>query len=316
MRRQKIGVLMAGLLDDERAAHAAHAGGQDVLEALWARGHDAHPILVDRDLDPTLRRERIEVAFIALYGRSGEDGCVQGLLETAGIPYTGSGVLASALAMNRVRARQIFRLHNLPTPSSYTLPAGLDADRILESHGDFGFPAVVAPVSQTSPTAAVTCGGPAELIAACERAAATDGDLLVERLIAGQRVSVAMLGDRVLGAAIEPAGGGPLLIEPAGRDRLGAERTRGVLRQAAAAHRALGCAGATQVDLVVSPTANEVVLELNPAPRLGRDGLVARVAAAAGLAFEDLIDAIAIAADLHAPGRPRSSAIAEQPLAA
>src|SRR5262249_61103088 len=113
------------------------------------RGVDAIPVYVGRDLDVAVRQSNIDVAFIALHGRWGEDGCVQGLLEMLGIPYTGSDVLASALAMHKGKAKELFRLHNLPTPAYYTLTAA-DAADLASVHGDFGFPCVVKPIREGS----------------------------------------------------------------------------------------------------------------------------------------------------------------------
>src|ERR1700754_661853 len=108
MQSRKIGVLLGGLSSERDVSLKT---GEAVLAALRARGHDAVPIYVDRDV------------VIALHGRWGEDGCIQGMLEMMGIPYTGSDVMASALAMHKGKAKELFRLHNLPTPAYYTLSA-------------------------------------------------------------------------------------------------------------------------------------------------------------------------------------------------
>src|SRR5690349_21874816 len=118
MKHTKIGVLMGGMSSEREVSLRS---GEAVLNALRERGFRAEPIYVDRELDLVLRQTSIDVAFIALHGRYGEDGCVQGLLETMGIPYTGSDVLASALAMHKVKAKELFRLHNLPTPAYHVV---------------------------------------------------------------------------------------------------------------------------------------------------------------------------------------------------
>src|SRR6476469_7660914 len=122
---RKIGVLMGGLSAERDVSLRS---GEAILAAL-----------TDRDLDMVLRPARIDVAFLALHGRYGEDGCVQGLLELLGIPYTGSGVLASALAMNKAKAKEVFRLNNLPTAPGYVVEADSGED-LMEQHGAFGFP--------------------------------------------------------------------------------------------------------------------------------------------------------------------------------
>src|SRR4051812_15736435 len=131
MQSRKIGVLLGGASSEREVSLKT---GEAVLAALRDRGHDVVPIYVDRDVDVALRQEKIEVAFVALHGRWGEDGCVQGLLEMLGIPYTGSDVMSSALAMHKSKAKELFRLHNLPTPSYYTLCA-TDAMDLAGVHG-------------------------------------------------------------------------------------------------------------------------------------------------------------------------------------
>lgn len=308
MRSRRIGILMGGL-SSERSVSVDT--GEAVRASLSGRGYDAHPIFVDRDLDLALRQAQIDVAFIALHGRYGEDGCVQGLLETLGIPYTGSDVLASALAMNKVKAKEIFRLHNLPTPPYYVMHRGDDRD-LLAQHGDFGYPVVVKPVGEGSSVGVEIVRSPAELIEACERGFCFDSQLLVERLIDGMEVSVGILGDRAIGAVeIAPTSGfydysakytrgaTDYHIPP----RLSPERYRGVLTQALCAHRALGCRGATRVDLIVSDSGNEYLLEVNTLPGLTPTSLLPKIAGAAGLAFDDLVEAILRGATL--PGASR-----------
>jgi D-alanine-D-alanine ligase len=278
--------------------------GESILAALQERGHDATPVYVDRDLDLVLRQQRIDVAFIALHGRYGEDGCVQGLLETMGIPYTGSDVLSSALAMDKVKAKELFRLHNLPTPAYYAMAS--DAD-VLAVHGDFGFPVVVKPVREGSSVGVEIARDPEALLAACERAGCFDDELLVERFIAGQEVSVAILGGRAIGAVeIAPRAGfydyGAKYTRGATDyhvpPRLSPERYRGVLTQAARAHAALGCAGATRVDMIVSESGNEYLLEVNTVPGMTPTSLLPKIAHAAGIEFAELCEMILAGARL------------------
>lgn len=297
MHNRKIGVLMGGLSSERSVSLAT---GEAVVAALRDRGYDVQPIFVDRDVDLAIRQAQIDVAFIALHGRFGEDGCIQGLLESLGIPYTGSGVLASALAMNKAKAKEIFRLHNLPTPSYYVMHRADEAD-VLAHHGDFGFPVVVKPVSEGSSVGVELAHTPDELVRACERAFCFDDQLLIERFVQGVEVSVAVLGDRTIGAVeIEPDGGfydyGAKYRSHATRyhvpPRLSPERYRGVLTQALRAHSALGCSGATRVDLIVSEMGNEYVLEVNTVPGLTPGSLLPKIAHAAGLSFGDLVEAM------------------------
>lgn len=309
MHHRKVGVLMGGLSSERQVSLAT---GEAVAAALAELGYQVEPIYVDRDVDLVLRQSRIEVAFLALHGRYGEDGCMQGLLEMLGIPYTGSDVLASALAMNKVKAKEIFRLHNLPTPAYYVLGPE-DRDEVVACHGDFGFPAVVKPIGEGSSVGVELVRDPDELVAAAERAFCFDDHLLVERFIEGKEVSVAVLGDRAIGAVeIAPrqarfydygakytAGGSDYHIPP----RVSPERYRGLLTHALRAHKALGCSGATRVDMIVAASGNEYLLEVNTTPGLTPTSLLPKIAASTGLSFGELCEGILRGARLHAAGR-------------
>jgi len=320
MRTKRIGVLCGGLSAEREVSLRT---GEAICATLMERGLDAVRVYVDRDLDLVLRQTRIDVAFLALHGRYGEDGCVQGLLELLGIPYTGSSVLASALAMNKVKAKELFRLHNLPTPPYYVLAGGREP--LAETHGTFGFPAVVKPGREGSSVGVAIARDLDELEAACEAAWRFDDEVLVERYIAGKEVSVGVLNDRALGA-IEIVPAQPFYDYgakyTAGRSeyhmpaRLGAERYRGVLTQALAAHRALGCSGASRVDMIVSERGNEYLLEVNTIPGMTATSLLPKIAGHAGLDFGMLLEEILGAAALHAqPVGSRERRMAQAPFA-
>jgi D-alanine-D-alanine ligase len=316
MRQKKIGVLCGGLSAEREVSLRT---GEAICAALVDQGFDAVRIFVDRDLDPVLRQAKIDVAFLALHGRFGEDGCVQGVLELLGIPYTGSGVMASALAMNKPKAKELFRLHNLPTPPSYVIgPDGDDDDR----RGMLGFPVVVKPANEGSSVGVAIARDAAELERACDQALRYDEQVLIERYIEGTEVSVAILGDRALGAIEIVPGQGFYDFGAkytAGRSsyhmpaRLSPERYRGVLAQGLAAHRALGCSGASRVDLIVSELGNEYVLEVNTIPGMTPTSLLPKIAQHAGLSFGDLCVEILGDARLHAGGRRAGAAASREP---
>jgi D-alanine-D-alanine ligase len=305
MESRKIGVLLGGLSSERDVSLRT---GEAVIAALRGRGHAVVPIYVDRDVDVALRQEQIGVAFIALHGRWGEDGCVQGLLEMLGVPYTGSDVMASALAMHKAKAKELFRLHNVATPAYYTLAAReLEVRELAAVHGDFGFPCVVKPVREGSSVGVAICETLDELGPAVERARRFDDEILVERFIAGREVSVAILEDRALGAVeIAPRdgfydyankytqGATDYYVPP----RVSPERYRGILAQALRAHTALGCRGATRVDMMVSDAGNELVLEVNTLPGLTPTSLLPRIADAAGIAFGELCEMMLAGASL------------------
>ncbi|MEO5767863.1 MAG: D-alanine--D-alanine ligase [Polyangia bacterium] len=336
MKSRKIGVLLGGLSAERDISLRS---GEAILGALLERGYDACPIFVDREVDLVLRQSRIDVAFLALHGRYGEDGCIQGLLELLGIPYTGSGVLASGLAMNKAKAKEILRWHNLPTAPGYVIDAagghhragdaragaargmtdvgefdGAGGGNVVAAHGSFGFPVVVKPAGEGSSLGVALARDEMELETAVEEAVRFDDEVLVERFIEGKEISVGVLDGRALGAVeILPRRGlydFHSKMTPGRSDyhlpaRLSPERYRSALRLATMAHEALGCDGATRVDLIVSERGNETILEVNTLPGLTPTGLLPRIALGAGLSFADLVEEILAGARLRAHGHRR-----------
>jgi len=320
MINRKIGVLLGGLSAEREISQRS---GEAILRALTDRGYDATAIFVDRDVDLILRQKQIDVAFLALAGRYGEDGCIQGLLELLGIPYTGSGVLASALAMNKAKAKEIFRLHNLPTAPGYLFDgtaerlggeAAGQGSAVVTEHGSFGFPVIVKPAGEGSSLGVSLARDELELEGAVEEALRFDDQVLVERFIEGKEISVGVLDGQALGAVeIVPrrpfhdfrsksTAGRPDYYLPA---RLSPERYRSALRMAVMAHEALGCEGATRVDLIVSERGNEVVLEVNTLPAMAPTSLLPKIAHAAGMSFDDLVEEMLRGARLRAHGHRR-----------
>jgi D-alanine-D-alanine ligase len=297
MKQQRVGILMGGLSAEHEVSIAS---GNAIYAALIGRGYDATRIFVDRDVDRVLRQEEIDVAFVALHGSYGEDGCVQGLLEILDIPYTGPGVTESALAMDKLKSKELFRLHNVPTPPYYAI----DAEQIPmldEIHGSFGFPAFVKPRRQGSSLGAGRADDHAELRECCEHAARFDRSVLVERHIDGREIAVGVLDGRALGAIeIVPKGefydykakyqaGQSEYHFPA---RLTPTRYQNVLRIAERAVRALDVSGAVRVDLLVTEGENEYVLEVNTLPGMTETSLLPKIARGAGYDFPDLCELI------------------------
>ena len=321
--KRRVGVVMGGASGEREVSLRS---GQAVLGALSERGWDAVPVVLGPGVDPAtaLRLSRVEVAFLALHGRLGEDGCVQGLCELLGVPYTGSSVLASALAMDKAKAKELFRLHNVPTPSSYVIDECDDLADLEELHGGFGSPVMVKPCHEGSSLGLARANSMAELATAVERALEHDRKILVERLVRGREVTVGLLDGRVLGCLeVAPRGGvydyeakyTPGLTEYFVPARIGATRQRGVLNLAERAARALGCTGAVRVDLMVSDDENEVVLEVNTLPGMTTTSLLPRIAEAAGYDFGRLCEAIVEGAQLHNQGARRKPRPAVAPLA-
>jgi D-alanine-D-alanine ligase len=285
------------------------SSGEAVHAALSARGHDAVRLYVDGDLDLQLRAEQIDVAFLALHGRLGEDGSVQGLLELRGIPYTGSSVLGAALAVDKLKTKELFRLHNLATPSAYLHRAGRGSAR--EQHGSFGYPAVVKPRAEGSSLGVRRVDELDELERAIDEALRFDDELLVERFVDGRELHVALLDGEAIGAAEVQHGGA--IYDPARRGaslfcppRLSADRLRGVAQVATRAASALGLDGLVDVGMILPDRGNEQLIEVDAVPALEPGGLVATVAASVGVAYADLIEATLEGARLHTRARGRA----------
>nr|BDT36805.1 D-alanine--D-alanine ligase [Myxococcus sp. MH1] len=293
---KRVGVLMGGWGEEREISLKS---GEAVVAALESRGHHVTRIFAGPGLDRALRAAELDVAFIALHGRMGEDGRVQGLLELLELPYTGSGVLASALAMNKPFAKKLFRLHNLPTPQGYRVGRD-DAARAPELHGDLGFPCVVKPACGGSSVGLGVVREPQELAQAVAQACRFGGEALVERFVSGREVTVGILGDAVLGSCevatpregfdfeAKYKGGARYFLPP----RLSATRVANVEALALAAYRALGCRGYARVDLLCSDTDNDVVLEVNTLPGFTPTSLLSKIAGHAGLDFPALVERI------------------------
>ena len=313
MKTQRVGILMGGMSSEHEVSLST---GNAVFEALRERGHDVVKVFVDRDIDRVLRQNPIDVAFLALHGTYGEDGAIQGLLEIFGIPYTGSSVMASALAMDKLKSKQLFRLHNVPTPPYYTLVAD-QLERLEEIHGSFGFPVFVKPRCQGSSVGAGRANSLSELRTACEEALRFDACALVERHVSGKEINVGLLDGQALGAIeIVPKGafydykskytaGGSEYFFPA---RLSPTRYKGVMNLAERAAQALDVRGATRVDMLVTEGENEYVLEVNTLPGMTPTSLLPKIAKGAGYDFADLCEAILKRARLNLR-RPEDAAL-------
>ena len=316
-RGARVGVVMGGWSGEHEVSLKP---GNAVADALARRGHDVVRVVVPKGSVGTARgldflnalvRARIDVAFLALHGRMGEDGCVQGMLEIAGIPYTGSSVMASALAMDKQKSKELFLLHNVPTPPYYTVSVDEDLADIEALHRHFGFPAIVKPRGEGSSLGVAKVGSLFELARALETVFELDDHAIVERYIEAAEVNVAVLEGRALGAIeICPKGGGlydyhakytPGATEYHMPARLPAARYQNVLNLALSAVDALGISGAARVDLLVTRGENEYVLEVNTLPGMTETSLLPKIARHAGYPFEDLCETILAGAKLHVP---------------
>jgi len=195
LKRKRVGVLLGGLSSEREVSLRS---GAAVAKALRGLGYDVVEIDVGRDLAARLAEQKVQVAFIALHGRYGEDGCVQGLLECLDIPYTGSGVLASSLGMDKVYAKQIFLAHGIPTPPYRAFSSKAEALAAVDAL-PFGLPAVVKPSREGSSVGVHLCKTREAYLAAVEDVAGRAGTILVEQYIKGREVQGGVLDDEALG---------------------------------------------------------------------------------------------------------------------
>lgn len=300
-KKKRIAVLMGGLSAEREVSLAS---GTSVHRALIARGYDAVAIDMGRDLAQRLLAEKIDIAFICLHGRYGEDGAVQGLLEVMGIPYTGSGVMASALAMNKIFAKQVFKANGLTVAPFRVLRRGGNngADGI-----GFPLPVVVKPSQEGSSVGVTIVRRPEEYLQALETAFVYDNEILVEDFIKGREIQVGILEERAIGAieivpkkefydyeAKYTAGMAEHILPAPLPPGLYAK----VLKAGEDAHRALGCSGYSRVDFLVTDEGECYLLEVNTLPGMTDLSLLPEIAQGAGIGFEDLVERILLAADL------------------
>jgi len=301
MMKKRIAVLMGGLSAEREVSLKS---GAAVHKALVARGYDSVAIDMGRDLAQVLIREKVEIAFICLHGRYGEDGAVQGLLEVIGIPYTGSGVLASAMAMNKIFAKKVFQSWGLTVAPYRVVRRGEEPDL-----GTLGFPlpVVVKPSQEGSSVGVSIVRRPEDLRPALDAAFAYDEEILVEEFIKGREIQVGILEELALGAIeIVPkkefydyeakyTAGMAEHILPA---PLPPELYRQVLKLGEEAHNALGCSGYSRVDFLVTEQEECYLLEVNTLPGMTALSLLPEIARGAGIVFEELVEKILISASL------------------
>jgi len=308
----KVAVIQGGPSAEAEVSRRSAAG---VANALRKAGHDASAIELDRNLAAALTAGAFEAVFPATHGRFGEDGCLQGLLEILGIPYVGSGVLASATGINKVSAKLAFAAAGLPLADQVVLRTGSDPEASArEVRERLGAAVVVKPASQGSAIGVTPIHASASmdaLVAAIRSALAFDDTVLVEKFMSGREITCAVLdvpetgGLRALPVteiyadkadwydfASKYATGGSRHKCPADLPPALFER---VQHLACAAHRSLGCRDMSRVDFIISEGPIEraiTLLEVNTIPGMTATSLYPEAAAAAGLPFDRLCDVL------------------------
>ena len=296
----KVAVLLGGK-SAEREISLLSGGG--VLQALQSRGVDAHAFdPAARDM-AELRRDGFQRCFIALHGRFGEDGTVQGALELLGIPYTGSGVMASAISIDKVMTKRVWLAEGIPTPRYQLLRRGAyQRDQVIKIPDDLGLPLIVKPAREGSSIGVAKVKGYSEMQDAVDAAAALDADVLCEQFVSGDEVTCPILGTgegaRALPVIriVAPEGNydyqnkyftdDTKYLVPCG---LPAGEEQAIQELVVKAYRVLGCRGWGRIDVMIdAATRKPSLLEINTSPGMTGHSLVPMSARAAGISYEDL----------------------------
>lgn len=267
--------------------------GRNVLEALRARGVDAHPVDGIPALLDALRAGHYARVFNILHGRGGEDGMLQGALDALRVPYTGSGILGSALSMDKVRTKQVWQALGLPTPRYAAWHSGEDLEAAIAS---IGYPAIVKPSHEGSSVGISRVFSATDLPSAVALACKHDGELLIEQLIEGAELTVAILAHEALPSIhIVPKGAyydyhAKYIAEDTQYlcPGLDGEAETQIRELALRAFDAAGCAGWGRVDVMRDGDGNNYLLEVNTAPGMTSHSLVPKAAREVGIDFESL----------------------------
>lgn len=293
----KVGVLLGGRSGEREISLMS---GKGVLEALLSKGVDAYAFDTGERPIADLATQGFNRVFIALHGRYGEDGTMQGALEQLGIPYTGSGVLASALAIDKQATKRLWAGFNLSTPKFVMLSKESNWDDVVKQ---LGLPIIVKPAREGSSLGLSKVNAAADLPAAYELAAKLDRDVMAEQCIIGEELTCPIVGDGANARAL------PVIrivapdsnydyhnkyfsddtryLCPTGLD-LGLEKQ--VQELALSAYRALGCKGWGRADVMIDNKTNQpYLLEMNTAPGMTGHSLVPMAAKAAGVEYADLV---------------------------
>lgn len=277
--------------------------GQGVLAALQSQGVDAHAFDPSQQALSDLKSQGFDRCFIALHGRHGEDGTVQGALELMGIPYTGSGVMASAIAMDKVMTKRVWVAEGLPTPKYVCLaPGEQDLARVRTVPDELGLPLIVKPPREGSSIGVTKVTGYSEMLDAVTLSAKYDPDVLCEEFIDGEEVTCPVLGAGTAARALPviriaaPDGSYDYQNKyftdvvkyhcPSG---LPAAEEAEIQRIVVAAYRTLGCRGWGRADLMIRKRDRKpFLLEINTSPGMTSHSLVPMSALAAGISYEQL----------------------------
>ncbi len=290
----KIGVV-AGGPSSERAISLR--SGRAVYKALRAAGYDAKFLNVFDDIRGTIKKSCIDVAFLALHGRYGEDGIVQAALEKLKIPYTGSGVKASRLALDKIASKRIFQRKNIPVPRYAIVKKGMPSVRCCETCARLGWPVVVKPQFEGSSIGLSVVRTPKDLKKAADKAFRYGSTVLLEEYISGRELTVGIVDEKPLPVVEIVSPRGVYDTHAKYKDKTTQYLVPAPLEKKAfskaqelglAAHRALGCRGFSRVDMRMDEGRGIFVLEVNSIPGMTERSLLPKAARACGVGFTEL----------------------------
>jgi D-alanine-D-alanine ligase len=306
-KNMKIGVLLGGLSAEKNISRLT---GEAVFKALIGLGYNAVKVEVDRTLPFKLKEMNVEIAFNALHGKFGEDGVVQGLLELMGIPYTGSGTTASAIAMDKIFTKHLLTSAGILTPQYLVVNTPIEYSQLIKE-GGMNLPYIIKPSCEGSSIGISKVSIPEELPVAFAEAFKHDDRVLVEKFIEGRDITVAIYDDKVLGSmeiGIQSGSERKFLdyevkytegmevfnIPPSLPD----SAVKAIEEAALNAHVLLGCSFYSRIDFKVASAGRPYLLEVNTLPGLTSLSYVPKIAESKGINYESLINGILQSASL------------------
>lgn len=302
-KESRVAVLYGGESDEREVSLWT---GEAVASALEGAGYTVQRVDATVEGLRHFVKDLPDVAFVALHGGAGENGSVQGLLESLGVPYTGSGVSASALAMSKTATKQVWAQAGLPTPAWQELSRESVREMLTAEAIEAPIPCVVKPAQGGSTVGVTLVREPEAFVGALERALAAPGPVLLEALVEGRELTVAVMDGQVMGVMeIEPAEGfydyEAKYIQKTTRysvPSLPSQDHARVVEVAAAAYRLVGARGVARVDMILDAELQPHLLEINTVPGMTATSLVPKIAAAAGVTFPQLVERILAGARL------------------
>lgn len=300
IKTDKVAVLLGGASAEREVSLMSGTGVLQALQSLGVNAHAFDPS--ERDLGE-LKREGFTRCFIALHGRFGEDGTVQGALELLGIPYTGSGVMASAISMDKIMTKRVWIAEGIPTPKYKVLhKGGFERREAIEVPDDLGLPVIVKPAREGSSIGVTKVMGYSGMVEALDAAGQFDADILCEECIEGDEVTCPVIGDgdnaRALPVIriVAPEGNYDYqnkyftedthYLVPSG---LPAGEEEAIQTLVLKAYRVLGCRGWARIDIMIhAKTRQPYLLEINTSPGMTSHSLVPMSAKAAGISYPEL----------------------------